>query len=303
MHDIIVGGSLHMDIVVHAPRLPALDETLPGDRWEQRHGGKGRNQAVIASRFETSTGIIGAVGNDDFGRSLCFQLEQVGVDINALQTDSVAATGMSSAIIDGSGDYGAVIVPGATNSNRENDMAARWASLGGSRLLLLQSEWPLACNLALAKAAKNDGATVIWNAAPFRKGEAEALLPLCNVLVINRVEAAALAGLDMFDAAAALDTLRRDGLIVVITCGADGVHWVSDQGEDHMAGMPVQVADTHGAGDCFVGVLACELARGAGLVEALRCANQAAGAWVSLGQSRRHLLNREYLPERLTNEA
>ena len=108
--DVIVCGSLHLDIMVYAPSLPRPDETVPGTRWGQQCGGKGGNQAVMSARAGARTAMIGRIGADDFGTRLIENLKAAGVDASAVLVDPTEGSGMSAAIVRDDGDYGAVIV-------------------------------------------------------------------------------------------------------------------------------------------------------------------------------------------------
>ena len=112
---VVVLGSLHLDIMVHATDRPKKGETLPGSAWGYKAGGKGGNQAVAAAQFGAQASMIGRVGNDDFGKRLLSHLRDAGVDAEHVYTDPEAGSGMSVAIIDAEGDYGAVIVSEQTS--------------------------------------------------------------------------------------------------------------------------------------------------------------------------------------------
>ncbi len=282
--DVVVCGSLHLDIVVHAPALPRLDETAVGSSWKQVCGGKGGNQAVQAARTGARTAMIGRIGDDDFGRTLLDNLKTCGVDAAAVTTDSERGTGMSVAILQDSGDYGAVIVSGSNLAIKSGALAQIWSELGGAKVLVLQNEVPHAVNVAAALAARQAGATVLLNAAPARPLDAE-LLDNVDVLIVNRVEAEGISGLpvsDRLSALAALSRLAGGKRAVVITLGGDGLVIGPRSGDPvQMAALPVDVTSTHGAGDCFVGVLAAHMATGKPLIEACHLANRAAAAHVS----------------------
>jgi ribokinase len=108
-YDVIVCGSLHLDVVVRAPKLPRVDETVVGRMWQQVCGGKGGNQAVQAARHGAKTAMIGRIGKDSFGETLMNNLIAEGVDCQAVRVDSATATGMSVAIQQDDGEYGAVM--------------------------------------------------------------------------------------------------------------------------------------------------------------------------------------------------
>lgn len=286
MIDVAVAGSLHLDIMVEAPRLPGRDETLIGSAWHTKCGGKGGNQAVAAARFGARTAFGGRVGHDDFGRRLLTHLAAAGIDTRHVECDPVAASGMSVAISEAAGEYGAVVVSGA---NRGIDAAAidrAWAPLWACRVLLLQNEVDEAVNRVAAQAAKARGALVLLNAAPARAADA-AKLALVDVLIVNRVEAAMLSGVrDNPEAAIqALASVHRD---VVLTLGGGGVLVQPRLGAlVRIPPLAVHMVSSHGAGDCFCGALAARLAAGDDLGSACGFANAAAGVFVALGEAER----------------
>ena len=277
--DVIVCGSLHLDIMLYAPTIPRPDETVAGTRWDQQCGGKGGNQAVMAARAGARTAMIGRVGADDFGARLSSNLADSGVDAAQISVDPVAGSGISAAIVRDDGEYGAVIVSGSNLRLDAAAVAASWRRLGGARALILQNEIPEPVNVAAARAARDSGALVILNAAPARPMARE-MLDLVDVLVVNRVEAEMLSGArvqNRDDATAALRQLSALARSVVVTLGGDGVALRKADGEIHyIPPRPVDVVSTHGAGDCFVGTLAARLTTGGDLGEAAQSANNAA---------------------------
>ena len=282
--DVIVCGSLHLDIMLYAPTLPRPDETVTGQRWERKCGGKGGNQAVVAARAGARTAMIGRIGADDFGAQLRAHLEAVGVEHSAVTTDAETGSGMSAAIVQDDGDYGAVIVSGSNLRVDPQAAAGAWTQLGGARVLLLQNEAPEAVSIAVARAAKAAGAKVLLNAAPARAMSAD-LLSLIDILIVNRVEAAMLAEVAVETregAFVAASRLAAFGRSIIVTLGGGGLV-VQPHAEPAfwIAPKPVKVVSTHGAGDCFVGSLATRLARGDDLRAAAEFANLAAAAHVS----------------------
>ena len=284
--DVIVCGSLHLDIMVYAPTLPRPDETTVGSRWEMRCGGKGGNQAVMASRAGARVAMIGRVGPDDFGVRLRANLADASVDARAVLVDESIGSGMSTAIVRDDGDYGAVIVSGSNLRIAPTVAARQWKDLGGAKALILQNEIPEPVNLAVAEAAHADGALVIMNAAPARC-MAPALRELIDVLVVNRVEAEMLTGEVVRDAPGAVAALAKLGApsqSVIVTLGGEGlVVRPGDSAPSTIAPKRVKVVSSHGAGDCFVGALAARLAQGASLMQAAEFANAAAASHVSAG--------------------
>ncbi len=282
--DVIVCGSLHLDIMVKAPALPRLDETAVGSSWSRQCGGKGGNQAVQAARAGARTAMIGRVGADDFGQALTGNLARAGVDLTGVSTDLHLGSGMSVAILQDDGDYGAVIVSGANLAIDPDAIVGLWQQLGGAKVLVLQNEVPDLVNVAAAKIAAGSDAVVVFNAAPARR-LTDNLLDLVHVLVVNRVEAGELSGLavhDFVSARLALPKLQGPSRSVVVTLGGQGLLVAPVVGEVvEIAAVPVKVTSTHGAGDCFVGMLTARLAAGDSLVDGCREANRRAAEFVS----------------------
>ena len=280
---ILVVGSLHYDIMVEADHLPRRDETAVGTRWFPKFGGKGGNQAVAVARSGGHARMLGAVGDDWFGRFLLDRLAEAGVNTGLVATLPGTGSGMSVAIVDVAGDYAATIVSGA---NRQIDPEALsgdavWA---GVALLVLQNEVPEAVNLAAAREARAQGVPVLLNAAPARELPPE-FAALVDVLVVNTVEAEMMGTAPVTDldtAATAAEWLGRTYPTVVVTTGGLGLAAVTGRAAPiKLPAEPVAVVSTHGAGDCFTGALAYHLASGAPLEKACRTAAHAAALHVS----------------------
>jgi ribokinase len=279
---LFVAGSLHLDVVVRAGRLPRLDETLMGEGVRYVFGGKGGNQAVAAAQIGAAVAMAGRVGRDAFAPQILAALDAAGIDRSQVQEGS-GASGMSVAIVDAEGSYGAVVVSGENRALEVSGIVVP----PGTTYLLLQNEIPEAANLALATLARATGAGVILNAAPARATD-PALLALVDILVVNRVEAA-----DILDGSPGrpedmAEALARLGPpTVILTLGADGLVARHGGQTTSRAAHLVQVVSTHGAGDCFVGTLAAELDRGADLPQALDFAQGAAALLVSMAEDGR----------------
>jgi ribokinase len=282
--DIVVLGSLHMDIMVSAGDRPRRGETLAGQSWSLKPGGKGGNQAVEAASAGARTAMIGAVGDDDFGRALLQNLQTHGIDESHVGIRKDARSGMSVAITDSGGDYGAVIVSGANLLLDASNADAAHSLFPDARWLLLQQEVPDAANVAASRVARLHGVSTILNAAPSRPFP-DALKGLIDILVVNAIEAEAMGAtaVDSLPAATEAATrLLQYADVTVVTAGRAGASVATRTGRSaEIASHAVDLVSTHGAGDCFIGSLAAQLAEGADLEEAARYANAMAALCVS----------------------
>lgn len=288
---VTVFGSLHYDIAVMGPSRPRKGETVTGTSWHPKSGGKGGNQAVSAARTGVVTSMIGAVADDDFGRFLLANLKRKGVDDSFVRRDASQSTGMSVAIFDNEGDYGAVIVSGSNLTLGEADVIAARDLLSRTTLLVLQNEIPDQANVLGAKAVKQAGGRVLINAAPARALSSD-LQPLIDILVVNAIEAEMLAGVPVVETLeGAREAARKLAIVfpeVVVTAGGAGVAYASQDGNEiSIEAIKVNVESTHGAGDEFIGVLAAQIASGQTMNDALIKANIAAAALVATPEADR----------------
>ncbi|WP_280701390.1 ribokinase [Kitasatospora sp. GP82] len=292
--NVIVVGSLNMDLTVRVPRLPTPGETVSGADAVQGAGGKGANQAVAAARLGGRVRLVGLVGDDGFGNELRHNLRAEGVDERAVGTLPGIATGLALIVVQQDGENAITLAPGA---NRQLDEAALARLTDGdparyaahADVMLLQLEVPVTTVLAAARSARSVGVPTVLNAAPLPPFDQHLreLLGESDVLVVNETEAVALlagAGLTSEDSwphrAAALRSLGPD--LVVITLGAAGAVAADGEGPLAQPGFPVEAVDTVGAGDSFCAGLALALAARSTPAEALRRAC-AAGALATVG--------------------
>ncbi len=272
---VLVCGALHLDVMVDAPHLPARDETVTGSAVTLAFGGKGGNQAVAAARMGAQAHMAGCVGEDDFARQLLAGLDASGV--RREQVRRVAgASGMSVAVVETGGAYGAVIVSGA---NLAQD--GRITLPPDCTSLVLQNEIPPEANLEAARRARAAGVRVVLNAAPARAGD-EALLALTDILIVNRVEAAQYLEQDGLadPLAAARDLARRGPARVIVTLGEDGLI-LHEGAPRHLPAPVVRAISSHGAGDAFIGAFAARLDAGDAPATACSFAQKAAALHVA----------------------
>jgi ribokinase len=282
---VIVVGSLHYDIIVDAPDRPRKGETIAGRRWSPKFGGKGGNQAAAARRQGVPTAMVGAVGDDSFGAALLAGLDRAQVDRTNVAVLSGIGSGMSVAIFDDDGDYGAVIVSGANLAIAPGQAGNDLLSQG--KVLVLQNEIPEVVNEAVARHARDLGLPTILNAAPARPFTS-GLPDLVDILVVNAIEAEMMGGghvSSLEAAASAAERLAARFKSVVVTAGGDGVVYFERSSPSvKLPGIKVVVESTHGAGDAFVGTLAARMAVGDPIDIALSIANREAAKLVSTAQ-------------------
>ncbi|SMB79063.1 ribokinase [Deinococcus hopiensis] len=263
---ILVAGSANLDLTVAVPHIVRPGETVIGGDTVTAPGGKGANQAVAAGRAGGRVTFLGALGRDAAGQTLLSSLQEVGVDTACVQLVD-APTGAAYISVTPEGEN-AITVSSGANAHL---LPEHLPDLTPFTHLLLQLETPPETVSAFAQAGHAAGLSVVLNAAPARPLD-EQLLRHVSVLVVNEGELQTLAGEEGGTEAQAARLRARGPQTVVVTLGAQGCLAQTAGSTIRLPAFRVEVTDTTGAGDTFVGVLAAWLSQGAPLEGALQAA-------------------------------
>ncbi|MDA9425528.1 MULTISPECIES: ribokinase [Bradyrhizobium] len=279
MGRVFVAGSINMDVVATADRHPKVGETVAGRQVLYFPGGKGANQAVAAARLGARTTLIGRLGKDSFGGELKAFLGEQGIDLGYVQETAEAHTG-TAIITVAEADNTIVVIPGANGLVGADDVDV--VPLLEGDVAVSQFEIPLPAIAAFFRRGRAAGATTVLNPAPAQAMSRE-LLTLVDILVLNETELGFLAGSELSEsdeAARIIDVARklqaREDQTICVTLGKRGVLALAGREQIAVPGRLVKALDTTGAGDCFVGALAAQLADDVPLRTALAFANAAA---------------------------
>ncbi|GAA5440611.1 ribokinase [Deinococcus caeni] len=267
---ILVAGSANLDFITRVPHLPRPGETVLGPAFTTAPGGKGANQAVACARTAHPTRFFGALGDDPYAAPLRESLRASGVQDTSLTLD--APTGAAFITVADSGENVIAVASGA-NALLTPQQRPDFTDVTH---LILQLELPLVTVQAYARSAREQGVTVVLNAAPAPTSPLPAeLLANVDVLVVNEGELTTLTGAgDLPEQLHAAQALGPG--TVIVTLGRAGSVAVHGGQRIEVAAHPVTVRDTTGAGDTFVGVLTGALGAGLSLSQAMREANVAA---------------------------
>ena len=269
---IVVFGSINLDLIFELPHIPRPGETVLGPATRIEPGGKGANQAVAAARDGGRVVMAGSVGGDALADGALALLRGAGVDLGCVQAVD-GSTGCAAITVDPNGENAIAVGSGANLATRAGQVAD--ALLGPGTTLVLQMEVPVQETAALILRSRSAGGRAVLNLAPASALPEDALRAV-DVLVVNETEGAWLAAHLGCTASAAGLSARLGGVAVVLTRGAEGADIASREEAWHEPALAIQVVDTTAAGDCFVGVLANGVDRGAPFRAAVRRATAAA---------------------------
>lgn len=256
--DVVVLGSANLDLISATTHLPQPGETIIASNYMELPGGKGVNQAIAAARMGARTAFIGCVGNDAAGQMLRTLLVSEGIDTSRLITVS-GPTGRAFITVDDNGENCIVVVSGA-NSN----VGRQPIQLPSSHVILAQLEIPVEVVAGVFEQAKKSGTITVLNPAPAVTLSKE-FISLCDFVIPNETESAALHGPQ--------ELLKNGAPIIITTLGDQGSEITTHDSTVQIPPHAVNVVDTVGAGDAFVGALCAELARSTPLYEAVQIAS------------------------------
>ncbi len=279
--NILVIGSINMDLVIETDIIPASGETLTGKGFSMVCGGKGANQAVAAAKMGANVKMIGAVGDDVFGERLIKNLEDCGVGTEGIEVFS-GSSGLA-VITVCRGDNRIILEPGANakvgvDTINKNTWLIDWADV-----IIFQFEIPLDTVLYAAKKGKEMGKKIVINPAPYMDFPQE-LYELSDLIVPNEHEAAQLIGFEVnVDNAndAVLEICKKGAKGVVITLGENGCAYSENEEVKRFGVYKTKAVDTTAAGDSFIASLCVSLGEGKSMDDAVSFSSKVSAIVVS----------------------
>ena len=276
---VLVFGSLNLDLVTYADKLPAIGETIVGEKLLKFPGGKGLNQAIAARRAGSEVLMVGSIGNDADGDYLFDILKSENIDPKFI-TKTSEQTGIAVIEVSKSAENRIIIIAGANSKTRfSNEVLTSSPSVTVS---LAQLETPIAEVAKFIHESKAAGKITILNPAPIQKLDQQ-LLQDTDYLIANETEASFLIGsavehLSKDEALTIARQLQKNGSKkVIITLGEQGSVYLDQEKELFTPAYKVKAVDTTAAGDAFCGAFATAISENKPVEYALKFAS-AAGA-------------------------
>lgn len=272
MKNILVIGSLNMDLVINTDRMPQAGETIHGKGFAHFPGGKGANQASACARAGGNVKMLGKVGDDAYGDILLKNLSQDGVNINGIEREKIS-TGV--AVITVFNGENSIILDKGANGLVDRDYIDRHIdAIDWADYIIMQYEIPMETVVYVAQIVKSKGKTLIIDPAPMMDVPSE-LYRMADIILPNETETAQLVGEGNDDEASVKKMYELGCKNVIMTLGKKGSIYYNGENMINQPAYKVKAIDTTGAGDCFTGSMVAALASDKTMEEALEFASKA----------------------------
>lgn len=279
MSNILVVGSINMDLILQMPHMPVVGETIRATKFQTAAGGKGFNQAVAIKRMGSDVSFYGYLGSDPYGQSLRNQFLEEGIDATLLKTSNDLSTGMAFIFLDEQGRNSIVVEPGSNLSLKPEEFLEVLKMQPQLSTIVVQMEIPLVVIETVLTEGKRQGKKIILNPSPYQPLKPE-LLEGLDTIVLNEIEAEQMTGLKIPELQ--IKALQEMGIEqIILTLGEQGVYFNDSAEILFQKAFKTTVVDTTGAGDTFLGTYVSQRNSGICLKTAVENAAKAGAIAVS----------------------
>lgn len=254
-NDIVVIGSINMDIVIKTKEIPKIGETVIGREMIETPGGKGANQAVALAKLGTQVNFLGMIGNDLYGSKLLSSMKESGINIDYIKSVE-GSSGLAFITVDDKGNNNIIVIPGANYKMDKQYLHNHIDVISRSKVVLLQNEIPIDIVKEAIILSKNLGKLIVLNPAPASGLEKE-ILELIDILIPNEHELARISGKEIMSIESVVEACKyliyKGVPKIITTLGDKGAIYVDKTIVQHFKPCASKVVDTTAAGDSFIG--------------------------------------------------
>ena len=297
MSNILVVGSLNMDFVINVKKMPLSGETILGEDVNLVPGGKGANQAYAVGKLGGQVDMIGAVGDDLYGRMLIENLQNVGVGISGIEIIQGTPTGNAFISVDEGGENSIIVVQGANNKLTTQMIDKHVDLIKRADIIIMQLEIPLEV-VEYVKTLAQEKLIILDLPKQFLEG--------FTIVKPNETELQTLIGKKLETKeeliSGAEELLEKGIQTVIVTLGGDGALLVTKDKTEYFKAQKVTAVDTTAAGDCFTAALALALSKGKAYAEAIQFGNSVSGIVVTRKGAQTSIPTMEEVIEKMKEE-
>lgn len=305
MKQIVVVGSINMDLVVRVGSFLKAGETKEAINVQYFAGGKGANQAVAAAKSGANVTMIGAVGQDSFAQPLINELANYNVNVNHIMKLE-GSSGLAIITVNEQGEN-QIMLNGGANQLFTAENVLDVLDWHNCEVIILQNEISWETTKSVIEAGAKHNIPVWYNPAPARKVTPE-LMKNIDLIIMNETEAEMITNKSVStidEAKWALQHLQQLGVKqALITLGEKGCIFIDEASACHeQAAFTVKVKDTTAAGDTFIGSLAAAMFNNhLSIKEALRYASAASALAVSASGAQQSIPTKQEIEQFLLDK-
>jgi len=255
---ICVVGSSNIDQISYVEKIPGDGETVFGSSYQMGFGGKGANQAIMASLLGAETYMITCLGEDVYADMTIENYKKNNINIDYLQIVS-GSSGVAPIWVDESGQNRIIVISGSNDHIDAEKAIKALSEIKDLKIIVGQFEIPLEVTERVFSFAKENNITTILNPAP-AKIPSENLLSLTDWFIPNEVEFATISKMDAFIDENLIKYGNSLSGNLIVTLGDKGATTIDKDSVIKIPAPSVKAVDTTGAGDAFVGAFAYGLA-------------------------------------------
>lgn len=275
--DIAVIGSNMVDLITYIDRMPKEGETLEAPSFEMGCGGKGANQAVAAAKLGSKVMMVTKTGDDLFSDMTIQNLKSYGIDTEFTVKEPGTSSGVAPIFVDPESQNRILIIKGANNCLKPEDIDRAARKIKQSSLIVLQLEVPLETVYYAIDFGKKLGIPILLNPAPANSDLDFDYVTKCDFFIPNETELEMLTGTKAEteeDIETAANYLLENGVKnVIVTLGSRGVLWMTEGRKERIPAYKVNAIDSTGAGDAFIGCFSHYYVKEKDLIKAIHMAN------------------------------
>lgn len=272
MKNLTIVGSINTDLVFKCNKEPIIGETVIGDEFSIYNGGKGANNAIAIARLGYKVNLIACVGEDDFSKSAVKNLHQNYVTTKYIKVVPKTKGGVALITVANKNNK-IIVVSGANALVSEDDIKRYEQVISSSSIVGSQLEIPLKTVETLCKVCKKNKVPFVFNPSPI-KALPKSLIKDSTYIIVNEVEIEYITG---YDKEKPFDVLKDYPNKLILTKGAEGAYFCDGKQIINVPALKVNVVDTTGAGDTFMGTFMTAIAEGKSVYDSVSFANTCAG--------------------------
>ena len=287
--NILVVGSINLDLIISVDRIPSREETITSRRPSPTSalGGKGANQALAASKLSSASSAISFLcrfGNDEHANMLKHTLIEAGVDISGSSTATNSTSGLGIVLLEPDGTASSIVLGGSNSAWDHSTSGMDHLFTNSSNInsssysaVMLQQEIPDKVNLLVAQAAHKAGIPIMLDVGGEDRPLPATLVSHIDYIAPNESELRRLTGLPTSTetevVTAAKILLKQGCRNVLVTLGDRGSLLIRGDGSIlRQVALPIpggKVVDATAAGDAFRAGFMVALVEGRGEEECL----------------------------------